>query len=260
MFQTAIIASGSKGNSILIATERTKLILDAGISTMRIMDFLHQNKLTQEHISAIIVSHEHGDHTKGVGSLARKTRKPVYITRPTYYECERSLGNLPQVQFFSPGDDFVIGDIQVHAFSASHDSVDGCNFTFLQTNNLIAKLAVATDLGFSSKVTINRLQDVTTLILESNHDEQMLMEGPYPWKLKQRVKSSLGHLSNDQAIGVVIQILHENLRNLILAHLSETNNTPEIAQTKMSEYLHQVRHDLKLFIANQDTPTQFIDI
>jgi phosphoribosyl 1,2-cyclic phosphodiesterase len=260
MFRTAVIASGSKGNSILITTEKTRVILDAGISTMRVMDFLQQNKLTKEQITAILVSHEHSDHTKGIGSLARKVRKPVYITRPTFFQCERSLGDLPQMQFFSPGDDFMIGDIKIHAFSASHDSVDGCNFTFVQKNNPNAKLAVATDLGFSSKVTINHLKDVTTLILESNHDEQMLMEGPYPWKLKQRVKSSLGHLSNDQAIGVIIQILHENLRNLVLAHLSETNNTPEIAASKMEGYLHQVRHNLKLIIASQDTPTQFIDI
>jgi phosphoribosyl 1,2-cyclic phosphodiesterase len=260
MFKIAVIASGSKGNAILITTERTGIILDAGVSTMRIMDFLHQNKLTKEHISAIIVSHEHSDHTKGVGSLARKTKKPVFITRPTFSECSRSLGEIPQVQYFSPGDDFNIGDIQVHAFSTSHDAVDGCNFTFTQKNNDSAKLAVATDLGFSSKVTINRLQDVTTLVLESNHDEQMLMEGPYPWKLKQRVKSSLGHLSNDQAIGVIIQVLHENLRNLVLAHLSETNNKPEIAESKMKEYLHQVRHDLNLIIASQDWPTPFIDV
>jgi phosphoribosyl 1,2-cyclic phosphodiesterase len=260
MFKTAVIASGSKGNAILILTENARIILDAGVSTSRIMDFLYQNKLKIEQISAIIVSHEHSDHTKGVGSLARKTKKPVFLTRPTYFQCERALGKIPQVQFFSPGDDFTIGDIVVHAFTASHDAVDGCNFTFSQKNNKEAKLAVATDLGFSSKVTINRLQDVTTLILESNHDEQMLMEGPYPWKLKQRVKSSLGHLSNDQAVGIVVQVLHNNLRNLVLAHLSETNNTPEIAETKMRDYLHQVRHKLNLIIAAQDFPTPFIEI
>jgi phosphoribosyl 1,2-cyclic phosphodiesterase len=260
MFKTAVIASGSKGNSIIIATDTTKIILDAGISTMRITDFLYQNHLTRDHISAIIVSHEHSDHTRGVGSLARKTKKPVFITRPTYFECTRNLGDIPQIQYFSPGDEFSIGDIIVQAFSASHDAVDGCNFTFKQKNNDSAKLAVATDLGFSSKVTINRLQDVTTLILESNHDEQMLMEGPYPWKLKQRVKSSLGHLSNDQAIGVIIQVLHDNLHNLVLAHLSETNNAPEIAETKMRDYLEQVRHNLNLVIALQDSPTPFIDI
>jgi phosphoribosyl 1,2-cyclic phosphodiesterase len=260
MFKIAVIASGSKGNAMLIATENTCIVLDVGISTMRVMDFLQNNKLTKDHISAIIISHEHGDHTKGVGSLARKTKKPVYITRPTYFQCERSLGTIPHVQYFSPGDEFNIGDIQVHAFSASHDAVDGCNFTFIQKHNDHAKLAVATDLGFPSKVTINRLKDVTTLVLESNHDEMMLMEGPYPWKLKQRVKSSLGHLSNDQAIGVLVKVLHENLRNLVLAHLSETNNTPELAEFKMREYLHQVRHELNLIIASQDWPTPFIDV
>ncbi len=260
MFKIAMIASGSKGNSMLISTDTTRIILDAGISTMRIVNFLLQNKMTKEHITAILVSHEHADHTNGIGSLARKTRKPVYITRPTHIECKHRIGEIPTVRYFSPGDEFTIGDIHVHAFSASHDSVDGCNFTFVQKNNTIAKLAVATDLGFPSKVTINRLQDVTTLVLESNHDELMLMEGPYPWKLKQRVKSTLGHLSNDQAIGIIVQILHQNLRNLILAHLSETNNTPEIAETKMRDYLKQVRHDLNLIVASQDTSTSFIDV
>ncbi|HNX00956.1 MAG TPA: MBL fold metallo-hydrolase [Candidatus Cloacimonadota bacterium] len=260
MFRTAVIASGSKGNSIFIQTERTGILLDAGISTARIMEFLSSNRLVKEQINAILISHEHSDHIKGIGSIARKTGRPVFVTLPTFNACKHALGAIPKTEFFAPGDEFRIGDILVHAFSASHDSVDGCNFSFRQVNNDQSHLAVATDLGFSSKVTIQRLQNVTTLVLESNHDERMLMDGPYPWKLKQRVKSSLGHLSNDQAVGVVIQVLHANLRNLILAHLSETNNTPEIAETKMRDYLKQVRHGLNLIVASQDYPTDFIDI
>jgi phosphoribosyl 1,2-cyclic phosphodiesterase len=213
-----------------------------------------------EQINGILISHEHSDHSGCIGALSRKTKSPVFATRPTWQHCASRMGKVAQVEYFSPGDEFKIGDLIVHAFPASHDAVDGCNFTFKQVNNTSAKLAVATDLGFPTKLTVTRLQESTTLILESNHDVQLLMEGPYPWSLKQRVKSSSGHLSNEQAIGLLGQVLHADLRNLILAHLSETNNRPELAETGMKNYLAEVRHELNLVVASQYEPTPLLDV
>ncbi len=259
MFQTTVLASGSKGNAILIRTDETKLLLDAGLSGKRIFAFIEQVNLAPQNIRGIVLSHEHSDHSFGVGVLCRKLRIPLFATKPTFHACSHKLGDLPLgVQFIEPGTSFHIGDIEVHPFSSSHDAVDSCNFTF--TNREGRKLAVVTDAGYPTKLMIERIKSSSTLILESNHDVKMLLEGPYPWELKQRVRSRQGHLSNEQAVGVINQVLHPDLNNLILAHLSETNNTPEIARKTMEDFLHEIRHPVKLYVALQDRPTQLIEV
>ncbi|MCD6181313.1 MAG: MBL fold metallo-hydrolase [Candidatus Cloacimonetes bacterium] len=259
MFQTAVLASGSKGNCTLIRTENTSILVDAGLSGKRIFNAMEQLHLHKEKVCGLIISHEHGDHIKGAGVVCRKLKIPLYIMRTTHLSMEDRLGKLPEgVVYYQSGKSFSIGDIDVDPFVASHD-VDCCNFTFQQQNS-DKKLGLATDLGFSSRLMLQKMKGVNTLILESNHDEKLLLEGPYPWELKQRVKSRHGHLSNNQAVEVVRKIIHDDLQTIILAHLSEINNMPELAHDTMKQYLQDAKHNCRIVVSSQDEPTRIIDI
>ncbi|MDD3523462.1 MAG: MBL fold metallo-hydrolase [Candidatus Cloacimonetes bacterium] len=258
MFQTSVLASGSKGNSILIRSRNTGIILDAGVSMKRIWEALDALKVPRTLIKAVVVSHEHSDHTRSAGALCRSLKIPLYISPDTYAYSSHKLGRVDErLKYFDAGTDFLVGDILVQPFRSSHDAVDSCNFTFVHDGR---KLGVAIDLGYFSKLTLLKLSEVHTLVLESNHDLQMLMEGPYDWNLKIRVKGEHGHLSNDQAVGLISQVLHPGLKNLILAHLSETNNLPEIAYKVMNDYLTSIRSDIHLMLANQYCHTPLVDV
>ncbi len=261
MFQTSVIASGSKGNCLLVQSDSTAILIDVGISAKRVWLALEQFKIPRSKLKAVIISHEHSDHVKGIGAVSRLQQIPVFVTPETFNPCECKLGDLHgRVYFFDPGKPFNIGDLVIHPFSSPHDAVDSCNFTIQQMGNNDAKLAVATDVGYPSKLLIKHLKDATTLVLESNHDEILLHEGPYPWEVKQRINSMHGHLSNVQAVGIISQVMHVRLKRLILAHLSEINNTPDHAKTEMERFLQNIRADLHLVIAEQNSPTQLFNV
>jgi phosphoribosyl 1,2-cyclic phosphodiesterase len=261
MFQTSVLASGSKGNAILVRTESTSILIDAGLSGKKILSLFEKIKLEASCLKAIVVSHEHRDHISGAGILSRKLGIPIYISQKTYHMGQFQLGKLTvPPTFFCNGELFRIGNIIVDTFMSSHDVVDGSNFIVTKANDSERKLGIATDLGFSSRLLIQKMKQASCVILESNHDEELLYNGPYPWNLKQRVKSRQGHLSNEQAVGIISQILHPGLKNIILAHLSEQNNKPEIAFQCMSNYLKMVNHNSKLLVSAQHVPTPLIDI
>lgn len=261
MFQTSVLASGSKGNAILVRTEEASVLLDAGIAAKKIFLALEQLGLDRRDISAVLVSHEHSDHVRGVGAIARMLRIPVYMNDETHRNCAHRIGRMPRsVCPFETGTTFAIRDLVIHPFASSHDAAESCNFTFMKMEENERKLGVATDLGFPTALALNKLKNCTTLILESNHDVRMLMDGPYEWFLKQRIKSLNGHLSNEQAVGVVSQVMHHGLQNLILAHLSEINNHPDLALNTMREYLDTIRSDIKLLVAGQYQHTPLFDI
>jgi phosphoribosyl 1,2-cyclic phosphodiesterase len=148
----------------------------------------------------------------------------------------------------------------VEAFASSHDAADSCNFVFFPEADPTRKLGVATDLGYPTQLSLQKLSGASTLILESNHDEIMLMEGPYDWHLKQRIKGPHGHLSNDQAVGLISRLIHPGLKNLVLAHLSEINNHPDLAKSTMESYLASIRADINLIVAQQDRHTMLLDV
>ncbi len=261
MFQTAVIASGSKGNCVLLQTSSTALLLDAGISLYRILEAMHALNAPVDKLAGVIVSHEHSDHIRSVGAVCRKLKIPIYINRPTLARCEDRLGRIDdRLCIFNTGNSFSIGDIMVEPFASSHDAADSCNFIFHPENQPEQKLGVATDLGYPTHLSIHKLSGASTLILESNHDITMLMDGPYEWHLKQRIRSNHGHLSNEQAVGLISTLHHHGLKNLILAHLSETNNLPSIAEKTMRDYLESIRSDVKLLIAQQDRHTPLISV
>ncbi len=261
MLRTSVLSSGSKGNANLIFTDDTYLLLDAGLSAKRIFTAMEEIDVEPSKLNGIIISHEHSDHVNGAGIISRKLNIPIFFSEQTYSYCYKKIGKLNQAPvFFNVGDSFSIRDINITSFASSHDAIDSSNFIFQQVNNEQQKLAIATDLGFATKLLLEKIKEATTLILESNHDEVILLTGSYPWELKQRVKSSKGHLSNKQAVAVVSQIIHNRLNNLVLAHLSEKNNTPELALKEMSSYLNEIKSQVNLFLADQYKPTPIIRV
>jgi len=261
LFQTTVIASGSKGNCVLLQSAETALLLDAGVSLRRILDVMDAYKIPREKLAAVIVSHEHSDHTRSVGAVSRKLKIPVFINRGTLAYCGDRLGKVDdRIVIFNTGSSFQIGDIIVEAFASSHDAVDSCNFIFYSQSCPGRKLGVAIDLGYPTQLSVLKLSGASTLILESNHDETMLMEGPYDWHLKKRIKGTHGHLSNEQAVGLLSMLIHTGLKNVVLAHLSEINNHPDLARTTMQAYLDSIRCDLNLIVACQDSHTALMDV
>jgi phosphoribosyl 1,2-cyclic phosphodiesterase len=228
-----MLASGSKGNAIYISDGNTALLIDAGLSGVNIERRLASRELSPHDLQGIIVSHEHSDHIQGVGVLSRRFKLPVYISRKTA-EAASQIGKPYDSVFFECGTTFQINNVTIHPFSTSHDASDPAGFS-IQSNGL--KLGIATDLGTASSVVKQHLKGCSALILEANHDRDMLIDGPYPWPLKQRIQSRSGHLSNDTSRTLLEELVHDKLQYVILAHLSETNNTPRKAQSTFEPML-----------------------
>jgi phosphoribosyl 1,2-cyclic phosphodiesterase len=242
-----VLASGSKGNSIYISNGRTAVLFDAGLSGVEIERRLKSRGLSAGSLQAIVVSHEHADHVQGVGVLSRRYGLPVYINQKTAGAAAK-IGKVHQRCFFECGMDFTIGGLRIHPFSLSHDAADPAGFT-INRNGI--KIGLATDMGVATAMVTEHLKGCRALILEANHDPQMLIDGPYPWPLKQRIQSRTGHLSNSDSRSLLSKITHQNLEHVILAHLSETNNTPERALNCITPVLTHLRTHLEVAIQDR---------
>jgi phosphoribosyl 1,2-cyclic phosphodiesterase len=221
-----ILASGSKGNVMFVSSGSTSILVDAGLSGIEIERRLNLRGLHPEDLDAILVSHEHTDHIQGVGVLSRRFNLPVYINQQTQKAAKSHLGDVNDFRNYECGSPFRIKDLTIHPFSISHDAEDPAGFTINQDGT---KIGIATDLGVASSMVREHLRGCSMLIIESNHDSEMLVNGPYPWPLKQRISSRTGHLSNKSSRNLLKEVQHERLQHVILAHLSETNNTPQKA-------------------------------
>ncbi len=242
-----MLASGSKGNATYISDGQTSILIDAGLSGVELQRRLASRNLAPEDLDAIIVTHEHSDHIRGVGVLSRRYRLPVYINQKTHRASPR-LGSLYENKSFECGQTFHISNLVIHPFSVSHDAEDPAGFTISQNGTTIA---IATDLGIATSMVKEHLKHCALLILEANHDPQMLETGPYPWPLKQRIKGRTGHLSNTSSKILLEELQHGNLKQVILAHLSEINNTPQLAFDEVAKAL--TRCSAKLSVADQYT-------
>lgn len=240
------LASGSKGNAIYVSDGRTSLLIDAGLSVVETKRRMAERGLSPDGLSAILVSHEHSDHIAGVGPLSRRYDLTVHLSSATYKASAPRLGRLAAIRHFQCGKPFEVGTFQVHPFSTSHDAADPAGFT-LRAGDL--KLGVVTDLGVVTHVVREHLRDCWLLLLEANHDPEMLMAGPYPWHLKQRVKGRTGHLSNFDSRDLLGDLLHDGLRHVVLGHLSEQNNTPDKALAAVAPALNG--HRVRLSLARQ---------
>jgi len=242
-----ILASGSKGNAIFVSDGSTSILIDAGLSGIEIERRLISKGLCPEDLDAILVSHEHTDHVQGVGVLSRRFDLPVYMNRKTQKAAAIQLGNVYDLKNFECGSTFMIENLTIHPFSISHDAKDPAGFTVNQNGT---KIGIATDLGMATSMVKTHLQSCVLLILEANHDADMLTHGPYPWPLKQRIKSRRGHLSNESAKNLLKEVQHDRLMHVMLAHLSEINNTPQKA---MSEVSQAITHcNAQIDVASQD--------
>ncbi|MFC1886258.1 MBL fold metallo-hydrolase [Thermodesulfobacteriota bacterium] len=221
-----MLASGSKGNAIYVTGGGAAILIDAGLSGIEIERRLNSKGISPTDLDAIVVSHEHGDHIQGVGALSRRFDLPVYINPKTYAAGATQLGNIRDLRPFECGVPFEIKNLRLHPFSISHDAMDPAGFAIHRNG---AKIGIATDLGITTSMVKEHLKQCHLLVLEANHDPAMLINGPYPWPLKQRIKGRCGHLSNEDSKRLLEEVFHKKLRHVILAHMSETNNSAERA-------------------------------
>ncbi len=268
------IASGSSGNCIYVGSGQsalcecdpsaTNLLIDAGISTKRIVSGLEQNLIRPEQLDGILITHEHSDHIKGLPVLSKKYQVPIYGTEATLCQIRNSTGgkDIPIDLFvpIHPGDSFAIGNIQIESHSTSHDAANPVMYTMSSGDK---KIGIATDLGCYSEEIIASLQGADVLYLESNYDRNMLLVGIYPYYLKQRILGKCGHLSNDDSAELMAKLMHERLKVVILAHLSKENNYPELAYQTMQNAIDSMWHfdtsKPRLLVANRDVPMECIE-
>jgi phosphoribosyl 1,2-cyclic phosphodiesterase len=328
MMRMTVLASGSKGNSTLVASSRTRILVDAGLSCRELLKRMHKAGEDPSMIDALLITHEHQDHVQGVAVLARKLGIPVYFTEPTHrawirwmmphkrityadwllerredlarrrqLEAAAPSGNapaashpdpeplaaefstregsadpggsherlpapeepdpcaLPAVAYFAAGAGFSIGDISITPFTTPHDAADPVGFVFEAEG---IRMAVATDLGYIPPNVTMALRNCDVLMLESNHDLEMLRDGPYPWSVKQRVLSRVGHLSNEAAAEFLEKNYDGRATYIVLAHLSDSNNLPALARVSAEKALCNRMSLLanRVVLAEQKTPME----
>ncbi len=249
-----VLGSGSRGNSTLIATEKTRLLVDAGLSKRETHGRLHARGERADGFDGIVVSHEHSDHIRGLQTLALDMKVPVYLSAATR-EAIAWGRHIRAYELFQPGGTFPVGDIEITPFTVPHDAADPVAFRF-DTQGI--RIGVVTDLGYIPELVKRHVRDCHCLIFESNHDLEMLKVGPYPWHVKQRVMSRTGHLSNLATAEFLREDFDGTAQVLVLAHLSENNNHPEIARMSAEEALNaraRRPNGLKLHLASQRAPT-----
>ena len=266
--RVSILASGSSGNITLLETQRTRLLVDCGLGKRETLARLAAIELSVDRIDGILITHEHSDHCSGLPQMLGLWKAPLYVTEPTMDALHRALPDrlakrLRGLETIQSGQHFSVGDIDVHAFRIPHDAADPIGFTF-RTNG--TKMALVTDLGYMPELVKVHLRDADCLLLESNHDLDMLKVGPYPWVVKQRVLSRTGHLSNH----AVSQYLSDpegfdaRARYLVLAHLSLENNNPDLARLSAEEALDRRPAERafhgELLIATQDRPLRPLEL
>ncbi|HOP65217.1 MAG TPA: MBL fold metallo-hydrolase [Spirochaetota bacterium] len=225
------IASSSSGNSIYVGTDSTHILIDSGISGKRLKAGLDVIGIDPSEIDAVLITHEHSDHIKGLGVVSRRYGIPIYATERTWSKIQTSglTGNIDEGLFHEivPDTDFFINDVIIHPFNSFHDAVQPVCYTFRKGGK---KISVATDLGCYNSYIADKIKDSDLLFIEANHDIDMLKKGSYPYYLKKRILSDTGHLSNEMSARLISEVMHENLRYVVLGHLSKENNIPELAR------------------------------
>ena len=241
----ASLGSGSRGNATLIEAGTTRILLDCGFSVAETQRRLARLGIEADELTAIIVTHEHGDHVGGVGPLARRFKLPVYLTHGTAHRA--NTGDLPQRHCIDSHEAFSIGDLQCQPFPVPHDAQEPVQFVFSDGRH---RLGVLTDTGSITTHITDMLATCDAMLLECNHDEEMLAEGPYPPSLKTRVGGRFGHLSNGQAAELLHSLDTSALQHVVGAHLSDKNNTPWLARQALAGALG-ANHD-EVWLAEQE--------
>ncbi len=254
--EVAALASGSSGNCFYVGNEKSAVLIDAGISSKQIVERLHALKKSPEKIRGIFITHEHSDHIRGADVFARQFRVPIYLTKKTAQaakaEAKTICSNKDLIKHIKNNETVEVRGMKVEAFPKSHRVADPVSFNVWNGK----KVSIITDVGYACKNVIENVSNSDFLFLESNHDEIMLERGPYPYFLKQWIKSDEGHLSNLQAALCVLEHGNPKLKHIVLSHISKTNNTEKLALETFHHLLKE-RKDLspKISASTRENPT-----
>ena len=253
--------SGSSGNCTYISDGDIKLLVDAGMSGSRIIQALEEIGEKPSDLDAILVTHEHLDHIKGVGVLSRKLDIPVYATSGTWEAMSKKIGDvaLKNTMEIEAGKDFYIGNMDITPYAIPHDAASPVAYNFMSKGK---KIGVCTDLGFMPKQVVERIKDCDVLLLEANHDLDMLNSGSYPYELKRRISGSKGHLSNDTC-GKALALIADKVRYVMLGHLSKENNTEELALLTITDILKNqgiTEKDMNVEVLRQDFRSKIYNV
>ncbi|MGG7164731.1 MBL fold metallo-hydrolase [Clostridium ihumii] len=254
--------SGSSGNSIFVGTENTKILIDAGVAGKNIEAELRAIGEEPSSIDGIFVTHEHSDHIKSVGVMSRKHNIPIYANELTWEAMLPKIGKVKEENIKLLDTRYTaIKDIEIENFRISHDAVDPRGYLF---NTKKGKAAIATDLGCFSDEIKDILNSVDVLLLESNHDVEMLKFGPYPYVLKRRILSEVGHLSNEACGNAILELIKSGRKRIYLGHLSKTNNYPQLAYETVSSILKEnnvnIGEDVYLSMANRSNHSEVVNL
>ena len=262
MLNFCSLYSGSSGNSLFVETENTKILIDAGMSCKKIEEGLQSIEVNPSSIDAILITHEHSDHVKGLGTISKKFNIPVFSTKETFDAMPTQTDKLSEnnIKFFNPSEKFCINDLEILPFSIPHDAANPCGFNISKDIN--NQISIATDIGHMTKSILNNLEGSNFILLESNYDTEVLKCCAYPYSLKNRIASDTGHLSNTIA-GKTLSYLLKNgkLSTAMLGHLSKESNFPELAyQTVIDEIIANNDNNINLSVASRNYPGKLITI
>ncbi|MFY9177485.1 MAG: MBL fold metallo-hydrolase [Caldicoprobacterales bacterium] len=220
--------SGSSGNASYIGTDKTHILIDAGLACRTIEKAMKEIGLTPSTLDGILITHEHDDHIRGAGVVSRKYNVPIYANQETWQAMEDKIGDISNsnIRIFDNNMDFYIKDINIQPFDIPHDAASPVGFCFFNKGK---KISIATDLGHTNSRIINTVMDSDLVVLEANHDIEMLKAGSYPMRLKKRIMGRKGHLSNEDAGLALVKMIKGKLTHVLLAHLSKQNNLPQLA-------------------------------
>ena len=252
--QVCALASGSSGNAIYIGSSSQEVLIDVGLSGKELKRRLKKIDRRVEDIDALFLTHEHSDHIKGAGVVARECQIPIYASQGTWVEAKEKLGKLnPEQKKIISTKELTVGNLGIKPFSIPHDACEPVGYSVVCEG---VEVAIATDMGEIDSGVKNKITDSDLVVLESNHDLEMLKIGPYPWSVKKRIMSSEGHLSNDEAADLAVELGQKGVRRILLAHLSQDNNIPELAFLTIKNMLVEagleVGKDVQLDFAYQE--------
>lgn len=254
-----VLGSGSEGNATVVESNGVAVLIDAGFSGKDLEQRLETCGIPASALSGIVISHEHGDHTRGMGVLARRFGIPLHLTDKTLIACAALLSGREPIQRYASAQPFRIGPFEIEPFLTVHDAADPVALAVRHVENG-CKLGVATDLGRPTASVRAALRDCHVLVLEANHDEAMLWNGPYPWSVKQRIAGSRGHLSNRASADLARELYHPALAAVVLAHLSAHCNTGSLARDVIERVLDRIGYRGFVAVAPQDHPMDTIDV
>ena len=257
MFNFCSLYSGSSGNSLYVESDNTKILIDAGESAKKITEALSSINVDPEEIDAILVTHEHSDHVKGLGTFSKKYNIPVYANRQTWEampEQEAKISN-ENIKYFNPSENMEINDLKIYPFKIPHDATNPCGFNICTSNK---KISIATDIGHMTSEIIHKLEDSSFILLESNYDPNILKYSKYPYLLKERIAGP-----NSDAGKTISYLLKSGLNKVMLGHLSKENNFPELAYKTVVEELMENNYDennINISVASRVNPSAIINI